>query len=45
MISGNLVEKLVEDLRKGETTFGNADEELTRLCDCGVLIHIVPKKH
>ena len=36
MISQNLVEKQIEDLKKGKTTYREAAEELSRLCDCGV---------
>ncbi len=36
MISENLIEKLVNDLKDKKTTYKDAADELSRLCDCGV---------
>jgi hypothetical protein len=36
MISANLIEKLVKEIKENKTTYKAAADELSRLCDCGV---------
>ena len=44
IISPRLVERLIEDVKKEETTSGRAAERLTQMCPCGIFNQVRAEK-